>query len=207
MQRGCVPLPTQKMRLKKRKSIILLGIILSYFVINLVRVYNYSFKYSENKSDVAIVLGAGASDGKLSPVFKERINHSIMLYKKEVVDKIIFTGGFGKGQQQSDSQTAKNYALNSGIPENDILIEEESNYTIENLKQSKQIMDSLGFKNALIVSDPMHMKRAMKLAKNYEIDCKSSPTKTTMYRSAKTKNKQLLYETFYFSLRELVSIF
>ncbi|HIP48293.1 MAG TPA: YdcF family protein [Lutibacter sp.] len=195
------------MKLNKKKYIILLGILLSYFVINSVRIYNYSLEYYENESDVAIVLGAGTNDGKLSPVFKERINHSILLYQKEVVDKIIFTGGFGKGQKQSDSQTAKNYALGNGIPENDIFIEEESNYTIENLKQSKQIMDSLGFTNALLVSDPIHMKRAMKLAKYYEIDCRPSPTKTTMYKSAKTKVRQLLYETFYFSLREPISVF
>ena len=197
----------QEMKLKKKKYIILLGIILAYFVINSVRIYNYSFKYFESQSDVAIVLGAGTDDGKLSPVFKERINHSILLYKKGVVNKIILTGGFGKGQKQSDSRTAKNYVKGYGIPDIDILIEEESNYTIENLKQSKQIMDSLGLANALLVSDPMHMKRAMKLAKYYEIDCKPSPTKTTMYKSTKTKIKQLLYETFYFSLREPISIF
>ena len=192
------------MKLKKKKYLILLGILFSYFFINAVRIYIYSFEYYENKSDVAIVLGAGTNDGKLSAVFKERINHSILLYQKGVVDKIIFTGGFGTGQKQSDSQTAKNYALENGIPENDILIEEESNYTIENLKESKQIMDSLGFTNALLVSDPIHMKRAMKLATYYKIDCTPSPTKTTMYKSAKTKIGQLLYETFYFSLRETI---
>ena len=190
-----------------KKKIILLGLLFSYFVLNSIRIYNYSFKYYETESDVAIVLGAGTNDGKLSPVFKERINHSIVLYKKDVVDKIIFTGGYGRGQKQSDSQSAKNYALRNGIPEKDILIEEESNYTIENLKQSKQIMNSLELTSALLVSDPMHMKRAMKLAKYYEIDCKPSPTKTTMYKSAKTKISQLLYETFYFSLREPISIF
>lgn len=53
----------------------------------------------------------------------------------------------------------------------------ESKYTTENLEQSKQIMDSLGLKSALLVSDPLQMKRTIKLAKYYEIDCKSSPTK------------------------------
>lgn len=195
------------MKLNKNIYIFLLGILLSYFFINSIRIYNYSFKYYENESDVAIVLGAGTIDGKLSSVFKERINHSIFLYQKKVVDKIIFTGGFGKGQKQSDSQTAKKYALENGIPENDILIEEQSNYTIENLKQAKQIMDSMEFTNALLVSDPLHMKRAMKLAKYSIINCRPSPTKTTMYKSVKTKSKQLLYETFYFSLREPISLF
>ncbi len=195
------------MKLTKRKYSILLGILFSYFLLNAVRIYRYSLKYYENQSDVAIVLGAGTNQGKLSPVFKERINHSILLYKKGIVDKIIFTGGFGKNQKQSDSKTAKNYALENGIPENDIFIEEESNYTVENLINSKQIMDSLKLTSALLVSDPLHMKRAMKLAKYHGIHCNPSPTKTTMYTSSKTKTRQLLYETFYFSVRELISIF
>ncbi|MBL1279717.1 MAG: YdcF family protein [Fluviicola sp.] len=193
--------------MKKKKYIILFGLIIGYFLLNSIRIYNYSFVYSENKSDVAIVLGAGTNDGKLSPVFKERINHSILLYNNGIVNKIILTGGFGKGQKQSDSQTAKYYAIEKGIPEENIIIEEKSKYTTENLEQSKQIMDSLGMKSALIVSDPLHMKRAIKLAENYGIVCKSSPTKTTMYKSTYPKIKQLLYETFYFSLREPISIF
>ncbi|MBO0592240.1 YdcF family protein [Cellulophaga sp. E16_2] len=176
-------------------------------MLNSVRIYNYSFEYNEHKSDVAIVLGAGTNNGKLSPVFKERINHSVLLYNKGIVEKIILTGGFGKGQKQSDSKTAKYYAIENGIPENKIIVEEKSKYTTENIEQSKQIMDSLGIKNALLVSDPIHMKRAMKIAKYYGIDCNPSPTKTTMYKSTYPKTKQLLYETFYFSLREPLSIF
>lgn len=195
------------MKLKKKKYIILGGILFAYYIINAIRIYNYSFEYYESTSDVAIVLGAGTNNGKLSPVFKERINHGILLYNKEIVNKIIFTGGYGKGQKLSDSQVAKNYALRNGIPENDIIIEEKSSYTIENLKQSKQIMDSLGYSKALLVSDPMHMKRAMKLAMYYEIDCNPSPTQTTRYKSVKTKLSQLIYETFYFTIREPISIF
>jgi uncharacterized SAM-binding protein YcdF (DUF218 family) len=198
----CVSFPKNEVKFKKKKYIIVFGILISYFVINSIRIYNYSNEYYESKSDVAIVLGAGTNDGKLSPVFKERINHSILLSKKGIVDKIIITGGFGKGQKQSDSQTGKYYAIEKGILEKNIIIEEKSKYTTENLEQAKQIMNSNGMKSALIVSDPIHMKRAIKLAKNYEIDCKPSPTKTTMYKSTYPKAKQLLYETFYFSLRE-----
>lgn len=195
------------MKLKKKKYLIPLVLLLSYFILNSIRIYNYSFEYSEKQSDVAIVLGAAISDGELSPVFRERINHGIYLYEKGIVNKIIFTGGVGKGEEQSESQTAKNYAIRKEIPEKDILIEETSNYTIENIENAKQMMDSLGFINALIVSDPLHMRRAMKIANYHEIDCLPSPTKTTMYKSTTTKIPQLLYETFFFSLTEPIYIF
>ena len=155
---------------------------MGYLILNSFRIYFYSFNYSETKSDVAIVLGAGTNNGKISPVFRERVNHGIFLLKEGHVDKIFFTGGFGEGQNQSDSQTAKNYALSLGISEKNILIEDRSKYTFQILSEAKQTMDSIGLKSALIVSDPLHMKRAMLLAKSNKFDCEPSPTKTTMYK-------------------------
>lgn len=197
------------MKFKKvRRLVLVFGfVLLIYFVVNAVRIYNYSSLYYESKSDIAIVLGAGTNLGKVSPVFKERINHAIFLYKKGVVKKLLFTGGVGKNQKQSDSQSAKDFAIANGVSEVDILIEENSKFTIGNLRESKLILDDFGFKSTLLVSDPLHMKRAMILAENYNINCKPSPTKTTMYRSVWTKTKSLIYETFYFSIREVMYLF
>lgn len=193
---------------KLKKSLYIISVLLiAYFLINAIRIYSYSFSYSEKKSDVAIVLGAGTNNGKISPVFRERINHSVYIYKKGIVNKIIFTGGYGNQQLYSDSRIAKNYAVKFGVPEENIIIEEKSKFTYENISESKKIMDSLNLKTALIVSDPIHMKRSIKLAKLQKIDCLPSPTQTSMYKSSNPKLKLLLYESFYFSLREPLSIF
>lgn len=192
------------MSLTKKRFFLFLGVtILSYFLFNAVAIYYYSFEYSEKVSDVAIVLGAGTKDSRVSPVFRERINHSLYLYKKGIVKKIIFTGGYGEGKQYSDSQVAKLYALTKGIPSKDIIIEEKSKITLENLLESKTKMDSLNIKTALLISDPLHMKRAMSLAINQKIDCHPSPTQTSMYKSILPKTNSLFYETFYYSLGKL----
>ncbi len=96
---------------KKKAFSLIVAVILSYFLYNSIIIYNYSFEYSEDICDVVIVLGAGTNNGKVSPIFKERINHGIYLYNKGVVSKIIFTGGYGEGQKLSDSKIAKEYAL------------------------------------------------------------------------------------------------
>ena len=171
--------------------------------INAISIWHYSLEYSEKKSDVAIVLGAGTNNGTLSPVFKERVNQGIYLYKKGLVKKLIFTGGIGENQDVSDSKVARNYAAQQGVPQNDIIIEEKSRYTHENLTEAKFIMDSLNFSSALIVSDPLHMKRSMELATAANIECESSPTKTSMYQSTIPKLKFLVYETFFYTLGKL----
>jgi len=190
-------------KIKKRLLYLFSLLLVGYFSVNAIKIYSYSSSYSERTSDVAIVLGAGTSDGVVSPIFRERINHGLYLHKNGLVKSIIFTGGFSDGNQLSDSHLAKMYAFKQGVPESDIHIEEKSRFTIENLSHSKLIMDSLGLKTALIVSDPFHMKRSITLAENQNINCQPSPTKTSMYRSFIPKLKSLIYETFYYSLGQL----
>ena len=51
--------------------------------------------------------------------------------------------------------------------------------------------------SAIIVSDPMHMKRAMMMAGDLEVVAVSSPTPTSRYRSFKTKLGFLLREVYF----------
>jgi vancomycin permeability regulator SanA len=60
--------------------ILLLVLFLVVFAYTSVKILLYSKQFSVQKSDVAIVLGAGSRNGKVSPVFRERINHSLDLY-------------------------------------------------------------------------------------------------------------------------------
>ena len=62
---------------------------LAYLLVNAAVIYRYSKQYSEQRSDVAIVLGAAVYGTKVSPVYRERINHAIYLYQQSVIKKII----------------------------------------------------------------------------------------------------------------------
>lgn len=178
----------------KRKLAYIFLILLGLYFYTAFSIYNYSKHYVETKADVAIVLGAGTNKGYLSKVFKQRALHGINLLKRKRVNKLIFTGGFGEGQNISDSEAAKRFAIQQGVNPKDILIEESSTLTFYNIKYSKQLMDNHQFSNALLVSDPYHMKRAMKMCSLMELNASPSPTPTTMYRTPKTKCKFLLQE-------------
>lgn len=172
-----------------------------------VSIWNYAGIDEARPADAAIVLGAGASDAGVSPVFQERINHGIWLYRSGYVKKIILTGGYGRGNAHSDAYTAKRYALSQGVPEEDILLEEESSITRENIENAKGIMESCSYDTAIIVSDPLHMKRAMLMARDSGIEAYSSPTPTTRYVSWKTKLPFLAREVFFYTGYLLYRIF
>ncbi len=87
------------------------------------RIYSYRDARSDAPADAAVVLGAAVWGAEVSPVFRERINHGVDLYRKGRVRKLIFTGGRGNGGEPTESSAARRYALRSGVPAADILIE------------------------------------------------------------------------------------
>ena len=168
-------------------SLLIAFLIVLYTIIAAVQIVQYGKLDNKTKCDVAIVLGAATSGEEVSNVYRERINHGIWLYENGYVDYLILTGGVGKGNEKSDAYVAKQYAIEKGVPEQAILIEEQSTITEENLEYAKTIMDAHSMNTAIIVSDPLHMKRAMLMAQDYGITAYTSPTQSTMYQTSKTK--------------------
>ena len=151
------------------------------------------------RADAIIVLGAAAYDARPSPVFEERIRHGIDLYKKDRAPTLILTGGFGgNGARFSESQVARRYALRNGVPDRAILIETVSRNTIENLDQAAALMRARKLHRAIVVSDPLHMSRALRICNNIGIVCLGSPTPTSRYRSVDTRWRFLLNEVYFF---------
>lgn len=199
-------------RFSRKKIVILLPFVIVFLImlcaiISAVQIVQYGKLDNKTKCDTAIVLGAATSGEEVSPVYRERINHGIWLYENGYVACLILTGGVGEGNERSDAYIAKQYAIEKGIPEQVILIEGQSTITEENLEYAKRIMDGNSLYTAIIVSDPLHMKRAMLMADDYGITAHSSPTPTTMYRSAKTQIPFLAREIFFYIGYSIVRVF
>ncbi|WP_102346770.1 YdcF family protein [Bacillus sp. Marseille-P3661] len=170
-------------------------IFISYSAIS---IWSFSDEVHLEKTDVAVVLGAAAWDNEPSPVLRERINHSIWLYKNDYVDKIIFTGGKGKLDKYAESEVARDYAIENNVNAEDILIETKSQITEENLKYAYEIAVEKNFNTFTIVSDPLHMKRAILMAKNIGMEAYSSPTQSSVYKTLKSKVPFFLRELFFY---------
>ena len=185
-----------------RKILKILSVILStaILVAGLLawRIYSFGNTSSNAQADAAVVLGAAVWTNQVSPVFKERINHALNLYRKGQVRKLIFTGGQGNPGEPTESAAARDYAIQSGIPASDILIEQKSHTTYENILYAKQLADTHGIKKVLIVSDPLHEKRAMAMAEDAGLVAEASPTPSTRYQGVGSQLGLLAHETYYY---------
>jgi uncharacterized SAM-binding protein YcdF (DUF218 family) len=161
-------------------------------------IWRYGSHDHATKSDCIIILGAAVQGTTPSPVFEERIRHAIHLYQAGFSPKLLFTGGIGEGQTHSEGSVGRSVATEQAVPTGDILIEERSRTTQQNLSEARLIMQKHGLKSAIIVSDPLHMKRAMMMAAGLGIVAVSSPTPTTRYRSLRTKLGFLVRELYFF---------
>ncbi|HIK08346.1 MAG TPA: YdcF family protein [Trichormus sp. M33_DOE_039] len=161
-------------------------------------IYLYGNHTQNLKADAAIVLGAAVWGEEPSPVFRERINHAINLYKNGDVNQIIFTGGVGDQNEAAEAIVGKNYAIQQGVKTDDILIETLSRTTQQNLKNAGAIVSHHKLTKCLIVSDPLHLKRAVLMARDLGIDAHPSPTPTTRYHSWQSQIPFLMRETYFY---------
>ncbi|QOS78430.1 YdcF family protein [Paenibacillus sp. JNUCC31] len=174
-------------------SLVLIGLI--WTITTALLIWAYSDEESPRQSDAAIILGAAVEGDNPSPVFRERIKHGIILYRQGTVSHLIFTGGTGSAGERAEAEVGRDYAVAHGVDPADIQLELESRITEENLVNSIRVGEQAGFRTYMIVSDPLHMKRAMKLASGLGMDAVPSPTQTTAYQTWRSQFPFLARET------------
>ena len=124
--------------------------------------------------DYVIIHGCGLSGGtKVTKLLQDRLDKAIEVYHIDPTPpKLIPSGGQGPDEQISEAEAMRNYLLEQGIPEEDILLENRSMTTFENLKYSQEIIDSFeGRKVTALVSSNYHVYRALRYCRKIGLKC------------------------------------
>ena len=124
--------------------------------------------------DYVIIHGAGLLDGqRVSKLLRDRIDKAIEVYRKDPTPpKLIPSGGQGSDETISEAEAMKSYLMEQGIPEKDIILEDASKTTYENLLNSKKIMDIIeGRKYTALVTSNYHVYRALRYCRKISLVC------------------------------------
>jgi len=166
-------------RLRKRIIAGALIGVTALWIISAMSVMIWGARDKARESDAIVVLGAAQYVGRPSPVLRARLDHALDLWQRGLAPMLIFTGGMGVGDTTSEAAVSRNYALQHGVPDTAILMENEGRTTRESLAAVSAIMHARQMRTAILVSDPFHMLRLRILSSQYGVDAYTSPTKTS----------------------------
>jgi uncharacterized SAM-binding protein YcdF (DUF218 family) len=143
------------------------------------RIWQQGEQDEQRRADAIVVLGAAQYDGRPSPVFAARLDHAIGLFRAGLAPTLIVTGGKIPGDRTTEAAVARQYALDRGVPASAIIGEDEGRNTLSSLESVAGLMRDHGLRSAVFVSDPTHMLRVLRIARDLDIDAYGSPTRTS----------------------------
>lgn len=126
---------------------------------------------SELKPDCIMVLGCGIEDQETpSGLLKDRLDAAISLYIKDVAPKLLMTGDNGS-LSHNEIHVMLNYAIEKGVPKNDIFCDHAGFSTYESMYRAKTIFK---VKRMVVVTQEYHMYRALYIAGKLGIKAKGA---------------------------------
>jgi vancomycin permeability regulator SanA len=143
-------------------------------------------KEIEMNKDYMIILGCQIrKDGSLTPLLKSRVdkaiefrNNQLESTKKDLI--FIPSGGKGNDEVISEAEAIKNYLLEHGINEKNILVENKSKNTYENIKFSNKLINNKKANIAFSTTN-YHVMRAGLIATEQGLKLEGIGAKTKSY--------------------------
>ena len=133
--------------------------------------------FSDGGEVYAVVLGAKVHEGgRLSDMLRDRMDTAIALYQNGSVGKLLLSGD-GSGEW-SEVKYMKLYAMEKGVPEEDILEDPEGYSTYETMQRAK---DVYGARKMIAVTQTYHLYRAMYIAHDFGMEVKGASADLDVY--------------------------
>lgn len=158
-------------------AVALLIAYLAIFQTNLVWWLAEPLKISEPAvpADVIVVFAGGVGEsGRPGVAGQERIAKAIELFKLGIAPRMIISSGFVLALKEA--QVMKATAVDNGVPENAILLEERAANTYENVTLTYRMLQDEKWHRVALVSSPYHMRRAMLTWKKVAPEIEVHPT-------------------------------
>lgn len=147
---------------------IILVLFINFYVVGIAK--NKMIKdndYSSLKNvDCILILGAGIWGDKPSPMLQDRLDEGVKLYKEGIASKIIMSGDHGR-EEYDEVNIMKEYAIEQGVPSEDIFMDHAGFSTYESIYRAKEIFDA---DNIVIVTQEYHLYRALYIAEKLDIN-------------------------------------
>ena len=154
--------------------------LLIFLGINLLVVSYSKLIYNSDdiqNAQVGLVLGAKVRADNLSPIFRDRLDSALELYKKGKIDKILVSGDHGT-KIYDEVNAAKEYLLSKKVEESDIFLDHAGFDTYDSLYRAKEVF---GLDDLIIISQSFHLKRALYIAYSLDLEAQGFSADLHLY--------------------------
>ena len=111
--------------------------------------------------DCIIVLGCQVKDnGSLSDMLRDRMWRALELYEAGAAPKLLVSGDHGR-EDYDEVGAMKNYAIENGVPSENIFMDHAGFSTYETVYRAKEIFEA---EKVIIVTQEYHLYRALYIA-------------------------------------------
>lgn len=155
-----------------RRSVFLVLLVVVFGVLLLLGVNFHMYRQTRGRvvsadeavsfaPDCILVLGAGVrEDGSPSHMLEDRLLTGVALYRSGASDRILMSGDHGR-ENYDEVNCMKSFAMEKGVPSEDIFMDHAGFSTYESLYRAKEVF---GAKKIVIVTQKYHLYRALYIA-------------------------------------------
>jgi uncharacterized SAM-binding protein YcdF (DUF218 family) len=139
----------------------------------------YSARNSEaTKSDVILVMGAAQFDGRPSEVLQSRLQESLKVYKAGFAPRIYTVGSGAPGDRTTEAAASRAWLIENGVKRSNISSIAKGRDTLGSTQAYAEAMKKAKLTSVVIVTDPYHCFRSVKMAKDLGLIASCAPVET-----------------------------
>jgi len=147
------------------------------------------------KSDVILVMGAAQFDGRPSEVLQSRLTESLKVYKAGFAPKIYTVGSGAPGDRTTEAAASRSWLIDNGIKRSNISSIAKGRDTLGSTQAYAEAMKKAKLTSVVIVTDPYHCFRSIKMAKDLGLIASCAPVETGPATVANSGYKYLARES------------
>ena len=121
----------------------------------------------EGDPGVMIVLGCQVREDGPSVLLRDRLDEALAYWEDHPDITIVVSGGQGPNEPTTEARAMADYLMEGGVAEDQLLLEEGSHNTNQNLRGSLAVLEEAGIDpsdGVILVSNGFHLTRARMLA-------------------------------------------
>jgi len=111
-----------------------------------------------------VVLGKRLVNGEVTSDYAARLDRAGKLYSEDNKHSILIVGGFTGDAVVSEAAAGSEYLVHRGVRAAQILVEDASRHTLENLRNARSLLQSSGYESFAIITSRYHLARSRNIA-------------------------------------------